>query len=257
MEASDITDEMLTAFLDGETDPETTKTITALMTGNSVLAARLDRLKIPKPTIQEAFDRTMEAAPRAKLDALFQKPPSIRTEPDGGSWLRRGLPLALAATFAAFVIGLSTGRLMLPPDSRDDWRIAVAEYQALYSRETLSSDTPDPFDAENSILSVAAKVGAPIQPEMLVSLDRLTFKRAQILRWGSEPLAQFAFLSDLGEPFALCMTPVLEGDQPINNQELRGLAVSSWVQSGLAYMVIGGSDPVFATAVAEQVRAQL
>jgi hypothetical protein len=107
------------------------------------------------------------------------------------------------------------------------------------------------------IQSVAAKVGAPIRPEALVSLDRLTFKRAQILRWGAAPLAQFAFLSEDGEPFALCATPASDGDQPIIDDKLKGLATSSWIQGGVAYMIIGGSDPAFAAAAAEQVRARL
>ena len=257
MEASDITDEMLTAFLDGEADPKTAKVIADLMTANPALAARFEGLKVPKPAIREAFDRAMEAAPTAKLEALLQRPSSVRSDGDHRSWFLRGPSMALTASLLAFVIGLSAGRLILPPDSGEDWRMAVAEYQALYSRETLGSDAPDPIDAENAIRSVAAKVGAPILPKTLVSLDHLAFKRAQILRWGSEPLAQFAFLSDRGEPFALCVTPVIEENQPIDSGKLKGLATSSWIQSGVAYIVIGGSDTAFTATVAEKVRAEL
>jgi len=257
MEANDITDEMLTAFLDGEADPETSKIIDELMTRDPALAARLDALKIPMPSIRKAFDQAMEAAPTERLDELLEGRSSDRTEQDKRPWLKRTIPVALVASILALVIGLATGRMILPPDSSEDWRVAVAEYQALYDRDTLVSINPDPIDAENAIQSVAAKVGAPIRPETLASLNRLTFKRAQILRWGSAPLAQFAFLSDGGEPFALCVTPASDGDQPIANKKLKGLATSSWAQGGVAYMVIGGGDPAFAAALAEQIRAQL
>lgn len=257
MEASDISDEMLTAFLDGEADPETSKIIADLMATDPAMAARLDALKIPLPAIREAFDRAMEAAPSATLDGLQQRPLSDHGGEDRRLWWKKGLQLAAAASVLAFVIGLSAGRMSLTPDSSEDWRVAVAEYQALYSQDTLGSIDPAATVAEDGIRSVAAKVGAPILPETLASLDQLTFKRAQILRWEKAPLAQFAFLSDRGEPFALCATPVTDADQPIENEELKGLATSSWVKGGVAYMVIGGRDPDFAAAVAEQVRARL
>ena len=257
MEASDITDEMLTAFLDGEADPETSMIIESLLTKDPALAARLEALTIPLSSVQKAFDHAMEAAPAERLDALLEGRPLDRAAWDQSSWLKRTMPVALAASILALVIGLAAGRLILPPDSGDDWRVAVAEYQALYSKDTLGAIDPDPVDAETMIQSVAAKVGAPIRPETLASLDRLTFKRAQILRWESAPLAQFAFLSEDGEPFALCATPVQDGDQPIVDNELKDLATSSWVQGGVAYMVIGGSDSAFAASVAEQVRARL
>jgi len=257
MEASDITDEMLTAFLDGEADQETSTIIVDLISRDPDLAARLDALKIPLPAIREAFDRAMEAAPLAMVNEALDRRSSDLADHDRGSGLRKGLLAAVAASVLAFAIGLAAGHMILPPDSSEDWRIAVAEYQALYSKETLGSIEPVAVDADSMIQNVAAKIGAPLSLETLVALDRLTFKRAQILRWGSAPLAQFAFLSDLGEPFALCATPVDEADRPIENTTLKGLAVSSWVHEGIAYMVIGGSDPTLAATVAGQVRGQL
>ena len=264
MEASEISDEMLTAFLDGEADPATSKIVADLIETDPALAARLDALEIPLATIREAFDRAMEAAPSATLNELLESQPQEDVGDDRSPrlknrspWLTKGLQLAMAASVLAFAVGLTTGRLTLPPDSSDDWRVAVAEYQALYAQETLESVDLAPAVAEETIRSVAAKVGAPILPETLASLDQLTFKRAQILRWEKAPLGQFAFLSSRGEPFALCITPVTGGDQPIEGEEMKGLATSSWVNEGIAYMVIGGRDLDFAVAVAEQVRARL
>jgi anti-sigma factor RsiW len=257
MKTSDISDEQLTAYLDGEADPETSEKIAVLMSRDPALAERLEGLKIPLPAIRKAFDQAMDAAPSAEIEALFEREAAAPAGQPAGSWWKKGLQLAAAASVLAFAIGLTAGRLTQPVDSSEDWRVAVAEYQALYSKETLAAIEPAPVTAEASIQSVAAKVGAPIVRETLESLDQLAFKRAQILRWGSAPLAQFAFLSAEGEPFALCVTPTKEADQPIVDEELKGLATSSWIRDGVAYMVIGGSDPTFASFIAEQVRAKL
>lgn len=257
MEASDVTDEMLTAFLDGEMDAETSECIGNLVQKDPALAARLEALQIPMETIRSAFDFAVKTAPTDKLAAVFDGQSPSRGDEGRRLGLRWGRQLAVAASILALAIGVWAGRMTIGLDSDRDWRVAVAEYQALYSKDTLDVIEASAADNDDDVRWVAEKVGAPIELHMLTSLDRLTFKRAQILRWQDAPLAQFAFLSDRNEPIAFCATPTSDADRPMASNIFKGLASSSWIEGGVAYMVIGSRDQDFIAGLAEDLSQQL
>ena len=257
MEASDVTDEMLTAFLDGEVDTATSECISDLVRKDPALAARLEALQIPMEAIRSAFELAAKATPTDELAAVFDGPAPSHGDEDQPLRHRWGRQFAVAASILALAVGVWAGRMTIGPVSDQDWRVAVAEYQALYSRDTLSVIDAGAADNDDTVRWVAEKVGAPIEPHILVNLDRLTFKRAQILRWQDAPLAQFAFLSDRNEPIAFCATPTSDADRPTESNLFKGLASSSWVEDGVAYMVIGGRDQGFVTDLAERLSQQL
>lgn len=257
MEASDVTDEMLTAFLDDEIDTETSECISDLIRKDPALAARLEALQIPIDAMRSAFDFAAKGAPTDRLAAVFDVQAPSRSDEGRLLRARRGRQFAVAASILALAVGLWAGRMTIGPDSDQDWRVAVAEYQALYSKDTLGVIDASAADNDDTVRWVAEKVGAPIEPHILVNLDRLTFKRAQILRWQDAPLAQFAFLSDRNEPIAFCATPTSDADRPAESNLFKGLASSSWVEDGVAYMVIGGRDQGFVTDLAKRLSQQL
>lgn len=258
MDDSKISDEMLTAFLDGESDPALAKQIADALVKDPALARRIEALEIPKSTIRQAFDRAMQAAPLERFEATLETPPPGRNVNGIRQGKRTMVQIAAAAAIMAFALGIAAGRFSWQrPTGDEDWRVAVAEYQALYSPATLESIAPNAAESDHAIQRVATEVGAPIAPSLLKSLEHVSFKRAQILRWRDAPLAQFAFLTHGGIPLAFCATPTREANQSIDHQVLKGLASSSWVVDGMAYMVIGGEDPVLVNAIAEQLRGAI
>ncbi len=253
MEASDVTDEMLTAFLDGETDQVRSSQLEALIARDDALAARLDRLQVPMPAIRKAFDLAKDAAPPLDLAVLMAARQGPK-EPARNRW--RAIT-AVAACLLAFVAGMALDRVAGTPDSSQDWRVAVAEYQRLYALETLDIVQTTAAERLQSAKRAASGVGAPITGTVLDAIDKLDFKRAQLLRWQDAPLAQFAFLSDSGLPFALCAMGTDQEDRPVETSLLRGLASSSWVKDGTAYILIGGEDKGFVGGIADKLHGAL
>ncbi|MEM9440609.1 MAG: hypothetical protein AAGA73_09215 [Pseudomonadota bacterium] len=257
MDKSNFSDEMLTAFLDGEADAASANRIMAALKTDPKLAKRIEALEIPKPMIRSAFDIAMQAAPVDRLEKTLDIKSANLTIENTQRGRRAIVKIAAVAAVLAFALGLATGRFSWQPAGGEDWRVSVAEYQALYSPETLRSIVTDAVESHDSIRHVAAQVGAPIEPAVLQGLNGVQFKRAQVLRWRDDPLAQFAFLTHEGVPLAFCATPTQEANQPFDHQVLKGLASSSWVADGVAYMVIGGEDALLVKALAEQLRRSI
>jgi len=258
MDMSEISDEMLTAYLDGEIDTETSERITQAIEHDPELASRLRRLQIPMPAIRETFDKVAASAPMSDLEDLI----NAENEITSGSRLHPGRLAfwglaAVASILLALGMGMLVGRSVLPSDSDRDWRVAVAEYQALYVEDTLRFVDEDLEERSQGVERVTAELGIDVPHETLEGVDGLAFKRAQILRWQDRPLGQFAFLDDKGEPFAFCATATDDADQPIETTWLKDLAVSSWINGGTAFMVIGGTDPSFNATIAERLSGQL
>lgn len=261
MTTPDVTDEMLTAFLDGEADQKTSSIVAKALEEDPKISARLEALQIPMQALRDGFDLAATATPIAKLTASID---ADKTEPtrliDQGREIRRPAKLiwlAAAAVVLSLGLGMVLGRILPAVDGEKDWRGAVAEYQVLYTTETLQLVDRDAAANRKDVERIAGKISANVSFEALDRLDGLTFKRAQVLSWQGNPLAQFAFLRQDGEPIAFCVTATDEADRAIELAELEGLASASWVEEGIGFMVIGGQDMAFIETTTAQLIALL
>ena len=124
----DVTDETLTAYLDGElSEPERAEVEEALAT-DPTLSERLHDLEIPLQEMRGAFDQLLSNAPELPEVA----PPA-----------RRGFS-AVALIAAVFVGAAVSGvfGVMQQSDPLSDWKMAVANYQVLYVPETIAVSAP-------------------------------------------------------------------------------------------------------------------
>lgn len=239
---STISDETLTAFLDGELSDEERRNVEAAIAADPALAARLEALDIPVADIKTAFDALLKTAPAP----VHGSAPRSRV-----SWSTR------AAVAAVFAIGVLVGvwSPWLTRQADTDWKMAVANYQVLYVPETLAGKEPAPDQATEKLSQLSEKLGRDL--ESAITVEGLSYRRAQMLGLGSEPLVQIAYLSDGNEPFAICITPVDEPSYGPEAEMLAGLASAHWVDDGFGFLVIGGGDLNQVNSIASDLKGRI
>jgi anti-sigma factor RsiW len=206
-------------------------------------------LRIDIPSIRGAFEALGATAPLDRLQRAMAEAPEPRRHRMPGNWL------ALAASL---VLGIALGRapsFLSPHEHAADWRTAVADYQALYTTATLASLHQDGA-LSGSVAAVGAALGRPISLAVL-DIGGLDFKRAQILSFNGQPLAQYAYLDADGAPIAFCATRTGEPDRPVQTTTLHGLAEAHWSRDGYGFMVIGGHDAGEIRKLADRLRTSV
>jgi anti-sigma factor RsiW len=231
-----IANEDLTAYLDAELTPDRREQIEAALARDAGLREQLDALRINVRAIRAAFDAHAETAPLDRLERTLAQIPRPRRWRVPPSWL---------AIAASVLFGIAIGQISERVFSRQhsaDWRTAVADYQVLYTTATLASLHLDAAALSSSVDAVGAALGRSVTVSALQT-DGLDLKRAQILTFNGQPLAQYAYLDGNGAPIAFCATRTGEPDRPVQTTTLHGLAEAHWSRDGYGFMVIGGDDP--------------
>jgi anti-sigma factor RsiW len=244
-----FSDQDLTAYLDGVVDQDQKMEIESALTHDPALVDRLDRLSLDTGSISAAFTHLLSQSPEAPsfLDADAGEAPERRT--------------SLRLTAAALLLGLFGGGLgghLAAPTGEESWRDFVATYHALYINETLTHVATSEAESRAELARVAATIGKSIAPGVLSGVDGLIYKRAQTLGFEGRALAQLAFLSDTGEPFALCiMRSVSPELTRMTFETRRGMRAASWSANGYEYLLIGGSDDKLTRAAASYFATRL
>jgi len=239
----------LTAYLDRALNTQERTRLEAALQADASLRARVNALDMPMDALREGFGHLAQRAPAAPT-----RPNLPARAPSG--LLRRSTPLLAASLVGAVIAGvwMSQSPLNAPPSQTaaiDDWRMAVAQYQALYVTETLSGAGAP----AGTLDALSGTLGRDLQGAD--TAPGLTFARAQMLGFQGRPLVQIAYLSDQNAPFALCVTPVSEADADLTVQQLAGLAAAHWVDGGYGFVLIGGDDLQAVTSIAQDLRHRL
>ena len=244
-----FTDEQLTAYLDGELDDDTRTAIDDALASDDALGERLASLDIDTAAIKAGFDSLLTSAPQ--MPAM----PEVSTPPETPA-SRWG---ALAAVFlvASVIGGLGTRFLLTPEAPQRGWVSYVAAYQALYTTDTLEHVQLNEPHATAELERVTQAVSRPLELAQLIDLPGLQYKRAQVLGFNGKPLAQLTFLTDAGEPIAICIIPSSGGNSAMESSVLEGMAATKWVDGGHAYLVIGGDDSDKIRTIAEALTARI
>jgi anti-sigma factor RsiW len=231
-----ITDEELVAYLDGAINPMRRSAIDATLAHDRSLGIRLAHLDIDKNALRAAFDAVAAAAPVDRLRAQFDRPfAPPRRQRDSARWAAIAAALVLAA---ALGYDLGSGDLV---GSASDWHVAIADYQSLYTAETLAPIASDPAKQRRDVADITRKLGLPIAFEAL-QVPGLDFKRAQLLAFEGRPLVQFAYLDPAGIPVAFCATRSGDADSPIRTGRFHGLDAAFWTRNGYGFIVIGATQ---------------
>lgn len=231
MKPNSITDELLTAYLDGETDAETSRNIEVALQTDPDLRARLELHSMPVGDVRLAFDRLLDAAPEAP-----------EFPPHRYHIQSIGRKTVFAAVAASLIMGVGLGiALTASQKNASDWKDYAAAYHALYVEGTLSTVDVTETDQVVQLASLSELLGQDLNS---ARVDRvLQFKRGQLLGYQGNPLIQLAYLTPAGDPVALCITRTRnESDQVVSTGTLEGMAAAEWNRDGFSYLLIGGTD---------------
>lgn len=237
------TDEDLTAFLDGESPEETSAAILQAVAEDPVLARRLDDLSPDLDVVRTGMESLLGSAP-----VLNAETPAPRGN------FAMGWPAAAAA--AVFALGIGLGTLYSDRSANADWHQAVADYQVLYTAETLTAAPIADDNRTAGLAHVSKRLGFELT-EAELAVDGLTFQRAQILAHDGRPLAQLVYLDTNQNPIAFCIMRLGGQKTGFDETQIAGLNATTWSGGGLDFIVIGPADSAFIRQTAEKLGARM
>ena len=250
-------DEELTAYLDGELPPAEAARLEALLETDADLAARLVFLSRASLPFTHAFDPLLSQAPKAELEAILSR---LSAKPSAANPGRRRFLGTLVACLVAGVIAdrafIGLSRQLAADDENSEWRATVADYIALYTPETLAGPVPSLAAQAGQLSAVEARLGLSLSPEA-IALPGVDFKRALLLQYDDQPLAQLAYLDPETGPLALCIVRSDDGAKPPDVEARKGMNVVYWSDKTHAFMLIGHVPVERMNVLAAGIRARL
>lgn len=191
-----------------------------------------------EPAIEPAMQAARRSQPRVWLAAAFVAGAFCAGLVHQLNGLRSNAPVGQAATGAA-----GNGR---------SWMSVAADYQQMYTRETIAHVTPDPAISAATADAIRKVDGIRLRMPDLRRAG-LSFKSVERLRFNGKPLVQIVYLPDQGTPVALCVMKDTRPDQSIAQKQMNGMTVVSWRQNELAYALIGKPDSGDLQTLARQI----
>ena len=265
-------DEDLVAYLDGELSLSDRQLIDQALSESAALRRRLELLRQGDRPFRAAFDTLLDQAPMDRLMAALPEPTlsasvvstsKVPPPRPANDWQSIGVAAMLLLTLGiGFAVGFGTSSdragqreaaLLAELDEMEadleeaeaaadaapvvtakGWRQAVADYQMLFTTDSL---TPD--QGGDAALALASeRVGLPLDPATRAA-SGLQFRRAQLLAFNGKPLVQLAYLGDDGVPVAFCIIASNKPEADTQYEVRNGLGIVHWIIGGYGLMVIG------------------
>lgn len=239
---SDLT---LVAFLDGELNASDAARIEALCEREPAIAQRLAFLQQGCVGMSEGFAPLLDAAPLAHLQAMLgDLPPVVAAKPVSSHWSRRRLLAGAAACLVAGVLGDRVWRGWQSSNwvANGSWRGSVAQYMALYTEQTLEGLDTSVATQAPQLARVGEQLGITLTPTR-ISLPGADLRRAQVLRYDADLIAQLVYLDQQYGPLALCFVRSAAAVQAPAEEVRNGLNVLYWNDGQHAWM-LAGRNPV-------------
>lgn len=233
-------DELLTAFIDGELDGDERDRIERLLEQDAGVAERLEFLMRANLDYRHSFAPLLGEAPVGRLQSMLvainMKPQPIMV----GSISRRGLLGAIAASVMAGVLVGRGGLDWFEKDGEgpEEWRGRVAQYMSLYDSQTLSRVLPTAAEQAAELSDINRRLDMRMTPEQL-DFDGLDYKRAQVLAYDGKPLAQILYLDPDSGPLAFCIVRSDGKPAAMRTEQRNGMTVVHWADGSHALMLIG------------------
>ncbi len=235
------TDEILTAYLDGELDRQQADALRLRLRQDLGLAARLAALQLDLKELRSSYRALSDDAPLDVLKQAISAGAAPAGLPDkisaAGQPTRRSM--IMAACVACMMVGAGGGAaslLLLP--KKKSWRQAVAEYQVLYAPETLTWNQTADGEVAATLLRISQRIGLTLRLQDL-QVAQAEFRRGQLLDFEGKPLVQLAYLHGNQVPVAFCMIRDGAPDQGFETESREGLPIVHWSRQGVSFMVIG------------------
>ena len=258
-------------------------TLSRELDGDAGLRERIEFLDSGGRPFTQAFDLLLDAAPDARLQAMFAGLiDGAQPRPAETGWRERechSVPtpgsaagdtvaiwqIAAAASIALTVFGggVITGAILgreptqvaVDPGTRN-WMEAVAQYVSLFTPQTLAGMPSDEAARDAGLRRVSAALGISLSRDKL-ALSSLAFRGTQLLQLEGKPLAQIAFLSETGKPVAICIIRTTRPAEAPAPDHRHGLNLVHWIEKGYGFMVIGDLPQDALQRISQEARQRL
>ena len=101
-------------------------------------------------------------------------------------------------------------------------------------------------------------MGKQLNLNLVSDVDRLDYKRAQVLGFEGQPIVHLAFLSKIGAPVALCIKRVGHPSKSaVHTTEMRGMSAVTWSKGNYEFLLVGGRDAELLTKAATKFAERL
>jgi anti-sigma factor RsiW len=240
-------DAKLAAYVDGELDPAETPGIEALIASNPAAEAKVRELRSVGALLRAACSETRYTAPLPWRD---------RRQERGRTAARAGVAAAAAVLIAvlSFEVGWRLGSR--PPAARDVLVEEVASYHRLYARETEHLVELPAAQPEKLVAWLHDRLGRPVAIPDLTSRG-YTFAGGRLLVINNQPVAQLLFTRPGEIALGVCLTPADREDPAVRVDHLDRLAVVSWADAHMTWVVVGEVPEPAARDLADQIMRQM
>jgi anti-sigma factor RsiW len=238
-----IDDRDLLAYADGQLAPERRAEIEAAIANSADVAGRVNAMRASALPYAAAFEaQILPPVPGELSDriAALASANARRRQPGRSAWPKVATAFAAGVLCCAIALKLlSFGVSGLSVTAQvEPWIQAVADYQQLYSRATVTHVTEDPQLSARVINDLWTADGMRVVvPDLRAS--GLSFKRVQRLSFREQPVVQMVYLPEQGEPVALCVTRDARPDEKPRAQQIGELSTVAWRHGELGYVLLG------------------
>jgi len=238
-----IDDRDLLGYADGQLAPERRAEIDTAIARCADVARRVNAMRASALPYAAAFEaQVLPPVPRELSDRI-----AALVSADSGRQQRgQSACPKLAIAFAAGVFCCAIALNLLSPGMTgfsataqvEPWIQAVADYQQLYSRATVTHVTADPQLSARVISDLWTADGMRVVVPDLRAAG-LSFKRVQRLSFREQPVVQMVYLPEQGEPVALCVTRDARPDETPRARQIGELSTVAWRHGELGYVLLG------------------
>lgn len=179
-------------------------------------------------------ERLMALDPAAEMVAAAfaaTQPPRAPTLQAPAPYWR---PAALAASAALAAVAVWN----VMPSQVSDWHQQVAEYQVLYTPQTIAMIEPSYSELADQFIVLRTALAIGFDADAMSNIEGLDLLRAQLLGFEGAPLGQIVFADAQGRPIALCLMQGA-GEPTQEVAELAGLNTVSWGTSTHQFILVG------------------
>ena len=263
---TELSDELLVAYVDGQLARKQTRAVEKVLDQDDVIAARVEALKHAHNRLEAAFEAILAGE---EVDVSAASAPVQEGALSEGRIAKLALAcigIAVALVFAAIGYGWPLSLPGHTPDPRSGplvpltasvapgWQEAAARAHALLSRASVevgleSQGNPD-FVAFQLAQILRTNLKLPnLEPQ------GFRFARAQVLRFGDEPLIQILYLGSSGVPLALYAKKG-EGSGTLTPQHYGVIGTVAWAEDGVAYLLAGEAEDTLLMRIATKIKLE-
>lgn len=248
-----LDDSILVAYVDGELDAGTARTVTEALIRDPEAQEKVRLLRESASLVRTAFeDPAYEKVP---LDLVKRIEKITAASARRAHWR---IPAALAASIAVAILTFAGGYTLRGTQSEstnfaNQLMDEVAEYHVVYARQG-EHQVELPADRRDELETWLGRV---LHRQLTVpdlSAQGLAFRGGRLLVVEGRPVAQLLFLhpGDPERPLALCVAKGRPGDQPIRLERKNGLNFAYWQSKGFVYVLVGWDNKQYLTRLADE-----